>query len=340
MAGAADMARTPICGDEVVQPGEECDDGDGNRDLPSAAATCTSACRRRAPCGSLAGANAAVVDPTTGRCYVAWPGPLPFIAAESDCQTRGGHLVSVTSAQKNALVEMLADLPDPSERWIGLYGAQLDQWLSGEPLSFGGFATGEPDGNGPCVVDAPATGGWDDRACGWPATGNLPASPVEAHGYVCEHACGNGTVDPGEECDPPGPTCTGTCRRTRACLEPGGVTSPSGRCYFTTQSATSFADATCPMGTHLAEPNDPAETNAAIGAAVGDAWIGARTDADGVFQFSGSERLDLRRYHGFVGQDPNLAPPACVVATRGNAEGDGWRDRDCGDLYPAVCVRD
>src|SRR6185369_11388152 len=116
---------------------------------------------------------------------------------------------------------------------------------------------------------------WDDRPCGYPNTGSLPYSLPFALGYICENECGNGVVDPGEECDAAGPGCTATCMKVRACAEPGGVVSQvTGHCYFATAAAVIFTDAACPAGTHLATLDQIAESEAGALAAGGcEGWM-------------------------------------------------------------------
>src|SRR5262249_15412350 len=99
----------PTCGDGRVDPGEDCDDGvNGNSDAPASNATCTTHCKRRAPCGDLTAASAAGIDPDTGHCYVAWDIVKPWQAAGSDCQSRGGMLPVITSAGEEMLFERFA----------------------------------------------------------------------------------------------------------------------------------------------------------------------------------------------------------------------------------------
>ncbi len=174
-----------------------------------------------------------------------------------------------------------------------------------------------------------------------------PAQPPSTAAYVCELSCGNGVLDPGEACDPPSPGCTKTCRTISACTEAGGVVSPAtGACYFKSAALVSYGAAlltACPSGTHLATPNGPIETEAALKATDADAWIGARAKGQpNQFSFDVSGfSLDTTRYHGFVGPDPDQGiAPACVVATHGDVRGDGWRDRSCLTMSPSLCERD
>ena len=346
-ATSPDLGPDP-CGNGTLDPGEACDQGSSNSDVATVAATCTSRCQVRSPCGSLAMASASVIDASTGHCYVAWSTSLSFTAAETDCNTRGGHLAAVTSDVEAQQVAAL----EPGS-WIGLAtttSAPPFKWTTGESSSYAAFAIGQPifDDDRTCV--AISATGWATQHCGWPATGEMPASAVSAAPYVCEHSCGNGLVDPGEECDPPSASCTATCRNKRDCTEAGGVTSAtSGFCYFKVAALAAYdaADASaCPMGTHLATPLGPADTTAARTATDTDAWIAVHaTTTTGVFSYdrpaSTVPPYDSERYHGFLTPDPNQGSvPACAVMTHTHPQGDGWRDRPCTDTYAALCERD
>src|SRR5207237_345798 len=60
-----------LCGNGMLDPGEQCDDGSANSDDATMPASCSSQCRRRATCGSVSGASGSKIDPMTGHCYVA-----------------------------------------------------------------------------------------------------------------------------------------------------------------------------------------------------------------------------------------------------------------------------
>jgi hypothetical protein len=345
---AVDLSVKKGCGDGVVQMDEACDNGPGNSDDPASMATCTTSCKVRAPCGTVAAASSALVDPMTGHCYVAWPNPLPWANAERDCLSRGGHLAEVTSAAENTLVNKL-DVAAAS--WIGVtsFTSGTTSWSDGETSAYDGFSAASPATTGnSCVVIVPAGGPWQDQACGFPATGLLPASPTSTASYVCENSCGNGVVEPGEECDPPAVgTCTSVCRKTRACTEPGGMVSPAtGYCYFATATAVAYAAAlasSCPTGTHLATPNGLMESETVDGTLASDSWIAVHAPTTaGVFVYDQTTpTLDLPRYHGFVAPDPDMTTvPACGAFAHTAASADGWRDRACTNTYPAVCERD
>jgi hypothetical protein len=340
------------CGNGVVDSGEQCDHGPANSDDPAAAATCTTQCKARASCGTLAGAAGAKIDPASGHCYVAWPGPINYASAERDCQSRGGTLAVVTSSAENSLVNAVAGLV---QMWIGLeitHGSTDSlHWIDGEMFLYSAFAMGEPNNgaaNGGRVEECGAHTllGWADLPCGFPATGNLPSSPSFALGYVCESSCGNGIIEPGEECDG-GPSCTSSCFTKRPCTEAGAVSSPvNGHCYFVTPGPVDFSHAlagTCPTGSHLATLADLAENEAGLAAIAGnpnDAWIALKAASQlgsYAWQAPSSEAFDSRRFHGFAGNEPNESnTPNCVRV----ADGVGWRDITCNDTYDALCERE
>jgi len=340
----------PGCGDGVLDAAnEQCDSGPANSDTPSATAGCTTRCRRRAPCGELSGSTKAAIDPATGHCYVAWDTQLPWAAAERDCNARAGHLASITSAGEDAVVTGISGGVD---RWLGLpfVSGQPNTWVTGEKAIFTAFAPTEPTGGrSRCLVTSPGKGGWADRTCGWPSgTGQLPLMLTNTYPYVCEHACGNGIVEPGEECEVGEAGCLPTCVRARACTEPGGkISSGSGHCFFvygTTALSWDAAKTACPTGTHLATLESITEAEAAT-LAVGTtpAWIALRAPTTaGVMAWDAAASIpfDPGRFHNFGSGEPNDGIPECVRVEVGGL----WRDRICDATstyaYPPLCERD
>jgi hypothetical protein len=258
------------------------------------------------------GSEGARVDAESGHCYVAWKGPLSWMAAQQQCVARGGALAGLDSEAEKMLVETLAG---DEERWLALGGSNTD---------------------GDCTHLHKGT--LEDAPCGWPATGNLPSSPSTQAGFVCEHSCGNLRLEAGEECDPPGAACTASCQRIRSC--PEGMTSAvTGHCYFLTATAAAYSVTACPAGSHVATLEAPDETALArMLVTAGDAWFGLRSlTMVSVFAWDvPGETFVARRYHGFVASEPNgNITPACIrVAT------DGWRDQTCNNHYVHLCERE
>ena len=361
--GTNDASIPTDCGNGKVDVGEECDDGAGNDDNPSSSATCTTGCRRRVSCGDLTDSTGARIDPATGHCYVAFASVVNWQTAQRACQGRGGALVSISSSTENDIVRTLAT----TESWIGLTTPPATPhkfaWSSGDPLGFVGWAPGQPDNAGnveECVSSNPD--GWHDVPCGWPTAGLLPPSPVKTLPYVCEHTCGNRIVEHGEECDPPGPTCTNTCQNIRSCDDPAHISPITGHCYFllnqTPNQTFDQAKTVCrPFGAHLATLNEPAETEAAFTALaiVPDAgvqpvfaWIALRANTatsgaiNGFWDYN-SEVFASRRYHAYTDPDPSQAPPSCsLISLHYTMFGtpDGWRDRFCTEQHLVLCERE
>ena len=163
---------------------------------------------------------------------------------------------------------------------------------------------------------------------------------------MCESSCGNGIVEPGEECDG-GPNCTANCFTKRPCTEAGAYSSPiNGHCYFVQSGLVNYSTAlasSCPAGTHLATLADIAENEAGLSAVVGDpndAWIALKAPSQlGVYtwQATTSEAFDSTRFHGFAGNEPNeSSAPNCVRVVNGS----GWKDISCSNDYDSLCERE
>jgi cysteine-rich repeat protein len=145
-----------VCGDGVVDVGEQCDDqntvaGDG----------CT-ACEIDCDTNDLK-------SPTTGHCYRVFATSSTQPVAESNCQAWGGapglgHLASIEDATENAFVAPLVT----SNTWIGAddFGGDW-AWIDGTPFAFENWQTNEPNYPGVehCMfMDAEAK--WHDHNCG------------------------------------------------------------------------------------------------------------------------------------------------------------------------------
>lgn len=156
-----------VCGDGIVDPGEECDDANG--EPGDGCDFCFIECEA-----------AAVKEPTTGHCYRVFAAALTWADAEANCKAWGGamdlgHLVSIGDAAEQQFVAGLIT----ENAWIG--GDDMAKegtyvWTDGTPWTYEHFAPNEP--NDTTVEDCifmRADGDWDDHDCAykWPS-------------YVCE----------------------------------------------------------------------------------------------------------------------------------------------------------
>lgn len=166
-AGAGDVGR---CGDQQLDSGEECDEGDLNG--PKAA--CSEACTVRCDASLFPGAVVAAQDPATKHCYALITDVATFNAAALGCATApiGRHvwLASVRTRAEHDFVR--AALPLSDSTWLGLRDLDNDEvalwdWVDGSPRGFldlepafwgagepndKGETTGTEDGEEECAV--------------------------------------------------------------------------------------------------------------------------------------------------------------------------------------------
>lgn len=168
----AAISASAACPDDVVDPGEQCDDGnlvetDG----------CTSLCGYGVVCdaAALPGGDRFAVEAQTGRCYASFDDDLTtFQTAASACEGIGGHLVTITGAAEDAIAR---SVQNPGQNpWIGATDDAVDsdavfEWVTGEPFFFTNFAPGQPDddaafgGDGECLHLVDSSGTWNDTSC-------------------------------------------------------------------------------------------------------------------------------------------------------------------------------
>jgi hypothetical protein len=127
--------------------------------------------------GAIAPVPGAV--PFGGHYYEYLAGPAGWHAARDDCVARGGHLVTISSAEENDFVWGLAP---PDSRWIGLSDEVSEGtwvWVTGGPLAYTNWEANQPDnsiGIEHYVHLWPDAGRWNDAG-----------SPPTALSYVCEY---------------------------------------------------------------------------------------------------------------------------------------------------------
>jgi hypothetical protein len=70
--------------------------------------------------------------------YLFVPIPMTWEQARAWCQERGGHLVTITSAEENTFVGSL--VPQEETTWLGFVSQrERHQWVTGEPFRFEAF---------------------------------------------------------------------------------------------------------------------------------------------------------------------------------------------------------
>jgi len=176
-----------VCGNGVIEAGEECDGG-ASKEKDGCSDDCQVVCAEHGP---------DLVESADHHCYGGYD-QADFAGSREACTMKGAHLATIGSAAENEVVASLVkvskylggfeDVPLMSEG-TGEYG-----WITGEPLSYTSWKQGEPSRSGSrCAQTLPggpspigtklcyehcvamvADGKWDDQLCD------------RVDGYVCE----------------------------------------------------------------------------------------------------------------------------------------------------------
>jgi hypothetical protein len=143
---------------------------------PDTSAPDTSAPDAPAPDGSATdsaadGAAVACTEPGgkvyNGHCYFALTANVTGDAAKAACETRGAHLVTITSLGEQAFV---AAIRPGNDRWIGLRSTMTSsmpsafKWVTAEPVTYSNWGGGQPNNGGLCVAMR-GDDSWNDRDC-------------------------------------------------------------------------------------------------------------------------------------------------------------------------------
>lgn len=98
-----------------------------------------------------------------GHYYFVHTQPLNWFQARDLCAQAGGHLITINSAQENALANSLINY---SEHWIGQTDELVEGswgWITGEPLTYTNWAPNEPNNlNGEDYQEMYVNGQWND----------------------------------------------------------------------------------------------------------------------------------------------------------------------------------
>ena len=92
-------------------------------------------------------AEASVKGVFGGHTYAIYEQVMDWDAARQYCESMGGHLVTITSAEEQQfLEELMVDCP-AQDYLIGMHRKQgnLRRWVTGEPVTYENWGDGEPD---------------------------------------------------------------------------------------------------------------------------------------------------------------------------------------------------
>jgi cysteine-rich repeat protein len=159
----AEGCSIDLCGNGVLDEGEECDDGDKN-----AGDGCNASCETECPSAPWKKLN--------GHCYARVNIPTTIEGAMASCKGGTEHLATIDSQAENDFILGLLK-NDPKSSWIGLTNGSFGgdyYWTNGEPLGYTNWSQ-FPDTFEPlCVFMSQVTGEWATAPCG------------DLHPYVCE----------------------------------------------------------------------------------------------------------------------------------------------------------
>ena len=116
-----------------------------------------------------------------GHRYALYSGSKKWSDAKSYCESMGGHLVTITSAEEQAFIESLNT--DDLSLWIGGYRDSqfVWHWVTGEAWSYTHWGDGEPNDSTAVVSD-------ENCLAIWPAYWNdlNDLNTYETNGFICE----------------------------------------------------------------------------------------------------------------------------------------------------------
>jgi cysteine-rich repeat protein len=263
----------PLCGNGVVELGEQCDDGDAIGD-----ALCDGACHFTCGNGAIDTDLGELCDPGiaagAGACPATCDDGMACttdVRSGVDCQAECVTAPITVPADDDGCCPPGATSRDDSDCAPGCgngvldAGEQCDTGISG---GAGACPTACDDGMA-CTTDLLRNGGTCQAVCGaqpitMPVDGDgcCPPGATPATDSDCVPGCGDGVVDPGETCDtaiPSGPgRCPAACSDGMACtrdvLVDAGTCTAS--CVFPPITMPANGDGCCPAGADSTNDSD------------------------------------------------------------------------------------
>lgn len=134
-------------------------------------------------------------DATTykGHSYKRYDLSMTWTEAKAYCEKLGGHLVTITSAEEQSVIDLIAYVGKKSYYWIGLYddGSNRNwKWVTGESLKYTNWMPTEPNNDFQTKVMLNQSGRWIDN----PNEGDGVPWNLENIGFICEWDYASGKV--------------------------------------------------------------------------------------------------------------------------------------------------
>lgn len=314
------------CGNNVKEGLEQCDDSNN------------ASCVGCVLCNDSA--NGEFQDPATKHCYRLFTSSTDWASARASCVAWGGDLVGISSKTEYDFIEQHSNPQLSNSTWFGGYAVSplcSYAWVNGEPWH-SEWGTDRPNSAGSSCIELSTNVNrrMIDLGCG------------NIRDYLCERApagtCGDGIVQPGEQCDGPGTapggTCDASCKITFTCNGSGEFEDAASKhCYkiFTQAAMWSSAQAACAAwGGYLAVVDSDGE-NALIKNHMGaDTWIGGWEGGlnDGTTVWE-SPVVDCS-YKNWKSGEPNDANKDCVSIHNNDSL---WYDDDCTGSKDYACEK-
>lgn len=285
--GGAGGGQPPYCGNGTLDPNEVCDDG--NPEPGDGCGECQVECVLPE---ALEGE--AFKHDLTHHCYlyvhdvVAIDDPArPWYDALYLCRAHGFELAAITTPDEFTFITGVTDPVPGPEIWIGGYDRDENDmfgWTTGETAEPAPWNVNEPNNSGENCIEI-LNEGLNNQEC------------KEPRAYLCERhppgSCGDGVIDPAEECDDGNGEVTDGCAGCKVTCDDNTVdaiglkfTDPSSHhCYIYNDNSTDWmtAKATCEAipGFYFAALSS-AEERAFIlsNPVVSGAWVGATDEVN------------------------------------------------------------
>lgn len=132
-----------------------------------------------------------------GHYYQVYDTPMTWDEAKAYCESLGGHLATITSAEENNFIKDLVSSGTKNAYWLGASDAEEEgvwKWITGEPFEFTNWSSGEPNDNGEIGDLYPedylemykSSGKWNDGEVNGDEKGYGGLYSLANHGLICE----------------------------------------------------------------------------------------------------------------------------------------------------------